>query len=99
MHKDRSGRNDIRADRQSNWDNRGVELVAAPLGARWRSRSPDRDSRSEGKAGRAQAQPAAGPAFVFFRKRQCGGLACEKRRRSNGSRAAQAFLVSWPSRY
>jgi hypothetical protein len=38
----------MRADRQSNRDNRGVELAAAPLEARWCSRSSDRDSRAGG---------------------------------------------------
>ena len=56
-HTDSSARNHMRADRQSNWDNRGVELAAAPLGARCRSRSADWDSRSGGKA-----EPIAGSA-------------------------------------
>ncbi len=99
MHRDSSGRNHMRADRQSNWDCRAAELAAGPLGARWCSRSADRDSRLGGKASLSQARSAIGPGFAFFRRRPCGGLAYERRRRSNGFRAAQAFLASWPSRY
>src|SRR5260370_28979636 len=49
MHRDSWEYNHMRADRQSNRDNRGVELAAAPLEARWCSRSSDRDSRAGGE--------------------------------------------------
>jgi hypothetical protein len=98
MSRDSSGRNHMRAGRQSNWDNM-VELVAARVGLRSCSGAADWDSRSGGKASRSQARPATGPALAFFRRRQCGGLPYERRRPSNGSDAAQPFLASWAPRY